>query len=359
MDQKDYLRDSERTMAANYFSDLVTAPHLDFTLQAVITSGAWADRVKRALFYGKEMPDARVFSMTSIQHRPEFKDLLHATLGCVTEAAEMAEHVLDILGGRKVLDRVNVIEELGDIQWYVALALRFVHSDFAETFETNIAKLRKRFPDKFTEVQALSRDLTGERAVLEESGKPSIADIEAALNAGKEVHLGPDGAVIMEQAEAATPYIPQSLLNSLASGAPVEPDTSDYAEVVPAIGVGAKWRHTSGRIYTVLMLTNLPDEERYPLTVVYQGENGKMWSRRADDWYRSMTLVPDALRPPSGTESGALFLLQKGITYCPFHWTSDAEGIWSGYLSVMTDERAARDGWSITGRLSMMGEVKA
>lgn len=54
-----------------------------------------------------------------------------------------------------------------------------------------------------------------------------------------------------------------------------------------------KWRHYNGCIYTVLYIANEPNEERYPMTVVYQGSNGKVWARRADDWHRSMTFIGD------------------------------------------------------------------
>lgn len=52
---------------------------------------------------------------------------------------------------------------------------------------------------------------------------------------------------------------------------------------------GSKWQHYNGTPYTVLHIANEPDDDRYPLTVVYQGPNGKIWARRADDWHRSMT----------------------------------------------------------------------
>lgn len=51
----------------------------------------------------------------------------------------------------------------------------------------------------------------------------------------------------------------------------------------------SRWKHRNGNTYTIIMFTNIPDEERYPLTVVYRGENQKMWSRRWSDWPRSMT----------------------------------------------------------------------
>lgn len=54
---------------------------------------------------------------------------------------------------------------------------------------------------------------------------------------------------------------------------------------------GSRWQHYNGAKYTVLTCTNEPNDERYPTMIVYQGDNGKIWSRRVDDWHRSMTLL--------------------------------------------------------------------
>ncbi len=56
--------------------------------------------------------------------------------------------------------------------------------------------------------------------------------------------------------------------------------------------ISLKWRHHSGRVYRIVLITNLetqrPDE--YPVTVVYANvENGTVWSRPASDWDRSFT----------------------------------------------------------------------
>lgn len=58
---------------------------------------------------------------------------------------------------------------------------------------------------------------------------------------------------------------------------------------------GSYWRHTNGNRYQVLHLANLLDDDKYPLTVVYQGGNGKVWTRRASDWHRSMTLCTQVI----------------------------------------------------------------
>ena len=56
---------------------------------------------------------------------------------------------------------------------------------------------------------------------------------------------------------------------------------------------GSIWKHSSGRVYTVLFLTNDDgSREKYPRTVVYIGAaNGKLWSGRLDDWHRRMALL--------------------------------------------------------------------
>jgi len=56
---------------------------------------------------------------------------------------------------------------------------------------------------------------------------------------------------------------------------------------------GSRWRHHSGRLYTVLFLTNGLDRPDYPRTVVYVGAvNGQIWSGPLHDWHRRMTEIP-------------------------------------------------------------------
>lgn len=61
------------------------------------------------------------------------------------------------------------MEEVGDLTWYETLILSATKFHFTDAFERNIAKLKKRFGDKFSEEKALNRDLPAERAVLEKS----------------------------------------------------------------------------------------------------------------------------------------------------------------------------------------------
>lgn len=54
--------------------------------------------------------------------------------------------------------------------------------------------------------------------------------------------------------------------------------------------VGSKWKHHNGNVYTVKGYANeKTTSDKYPVTVIYQGENGNIWCRPLSDWHRSMT----------------------------------------------------------------------
>lgn len=171
-------------------------------------------------------------------------DLLHAAIGIGTEAGELIEALHVGKNGVSEYDTVNLIEEMGDVMWYVAVACHALATDIATiriehhagyinalvadhrglggiailmasdasriqdvlkrtiyygaplnttaiiellkhiitlievgclmlstnieaACAINIAKLQRRFPDRFATAQAIGRDLQGERATLE------------------------------------------------------------------------------------------------------------------------------------------------------------------------------------------------
>ena len=94
-------------------------------------------------------------------------DNLHMALGLVTEAGEIADVLKKNLAYNKEIDYINLQEEMGDICWYLAGLCNINGFDFEKILQTNIDKLRSRYPDKFTNENALNRDLDAERQVLE------------------------------------------------------------------------------------------------------------------------------------------------------------------------------------------------
>ena len=94
--------------------------------------------------------------------------LLHAAIGLCTESGEIQDQLKKAIFYGKPLDKVNLAEELGDLFWYMAIMSDALSVSFADIMEKNIAKLKARYGDKFTENAALNRDIPAERKILEE-----------------------------------------------------------------------------------------------------------------------------------------------------------------------------------------------
>jgi NTP pyrophosphatase (non-canonical NTP hydrolase) len=94
-------------------------------------------------------------------------DDLHMIIGMQTEVAEIADVYKKHIAYKKPIDYVNIKEELGDTMWYIANLCNIHGWDLRDILDTNIAKLEARYPDKFTEEQALNRNLNIERQILE------------------------------------------------------------------------------------------------------------------------------------------------------------------------------------------------
>lgn len=92
---------------------------------------------------------------------------LHATLGCVTEAGELADIMKKSIFYGKSASIMEIKEELGDQLWYIGVMIDELGSSFEEIMEMNIAKLKIRYPEKFTSAAALNRNLEAEEIALE------------------------------------------------------------------------------------------------------------------------------------------------------------------------------------------------
>lgn len=83
--------------------------------------------------------------------------LLHGAIGISGEAGELMDAVKKHVLYGKELDRANVLEESGDILWYMSIVLESVGSSFEEVMQLNQDKLDKRYPGGFTEALAALR----------------------------------------------------------------------------------------------------------------------------------------------------------------------------------------------------------
>lgn len=100
-------------------------------------------------------------------HDATIARLIHATLGMASEVGELADALKKHIIYGQALDEINVLEEIGDLNWYTALGLAAVKRTMNDALERNVAKLKARFGDKFDSGKALNRDLEAERKALE------------------------------------------------------------------------------------------------------------------------------------------------------------------------------------------------
>lgn len=94
-------------------------------------------------------------------------DLTHIAFGLSGEVGEFVDALKKHLFYGKLLDVVNLEEELGDMMWFIAYACRVLGLDLGTVMDKNIAKLAIRYPNRFQEWDALNRDLVTERKILE------------------------------------------------------------------------------------------------------------------------------------------------------------------------------------------------
>jgi len=100
---------------------------------------------------------------------PRLVRTLHAALGLADEAGEIAKAVKSCIFYGSKFDSENLKEEAGDLLWYLAILSDAIGVPLDEIMDANLRKLRARYPDGFTQDDALNRDAVRERAALTEN----------------------------------------------------------------------------------------------------------------------------------------------------------------------------------------------
>lgn len=195
MTSDEYVQNAVRTESVLPVTTVYHRATLMAALKLALHAANLVDQVKKNLYYrraidnavmaretGQVMTEAHRLLLATqglLDHEPPapitddavLLRVLHAGLGFFTEGGEVIEAVDLALEGHP-LDLVNVGEEGGDIDWYKAILQDATGTHENDIRERNIAKLRKRYPQKFESHQAIHRDLDGERAVLEGRDTP-------------------------------------------------------------------------------------------------------------------------------------------------------------------------------------------
>lgn len=172
-----YGAEAISTLSNQFHGELVSLALFDNTLSRAIEALKDLDAIKKTLFYGKPLPD---HIDTQAQHAFEncvglpawFKNasfgemMIHGVVGSATEVGEQLEALYATIFQGQDFDEINIKEETGDQFWYNAVVAYACGFSFDDAQRINIAKLRARYPNKFTEYDAINRNLVEERRIL-------------------------------------------------------------------------------------------------------------------------------------------------------------------------------------------------
>jgi NTP pyrophosphatase (non-canonical NTP hydrolase) len=92
--------------------------------------------------------------------------LMHSLIGIQNEAGELAKIIQGWIYYGKGLSQEALIEEYGDLLWYVAEGLTAISVSMGAVGAGNISKLRARYPERYTDEAAANRDLAAEAAAM-------------------------------------------------------------------------------------------------------------------------------------------------------------------------------------------------
>ena len=100
----------------------------------------------------KKNPEVIVLDLT-----PGKADLIHMVMGIVGEAGELLDAIKKHTIYNKPLDVENIIEELGDLDFYAEGLRQILGLSRDEILAHNIAKLSKRYQDGYSDKAAQER----------------------------------------------------------------------------------------------------------------------------------------------------------------------------------------------------------
>jgi NTP pyrophosphatase (non-canonical NTP hydrolase) len=94
---------------------------------------------------------------TSAPHETLDSRLNNAILGLCGETGELANVWKKSLYHGHTLRGEDLVQEIGDILWYVAQAADAIGADLEEVAQRNIEKLRSRYPEGFASERSINR----------------------------------------------------------------------------------------------------------------------------------------------------------------------------------------------------------
>ena len=79
----------------------------------------------------------------------DFGGLINGCLGLAGESGETLDMIKKWVFHEKELDKDHLKKEIGDVMWYVAMICESAGFDLDDVMQTNVDKLKSRYPEGF------------------------------------------------------------------------------------------------------------------------------------------------------------------------------------------------------------------
>lgn len=92
-----------------------------------------------------------------LHEKENIGELINGALGLTGEAGEVSDIIKKHVFHGHDLDKDEIIKELGDVCWYVALLSHAIGVPLEDILQTNVDKLKRRYPEGFSETNSINR----------------------------------------------------------------------------------------------------------------------------------------------------------------------------------------------------------
>ena len=100
--------------------------------------------------------------LAMVTKNPDLKDrdlLINSVMGLCGESGEVIDLVKKHVSHGHPLNREKLIDELGDVAWYLAECAEAIGVTLEDVLAHNIEKLKKRYPEGFSTERSINREV--------------------------------------------------------------------------------------------------------------------------------------------------------------------------------------------------------
>ncbi len=107
---------------------------------------------------GMTINEYQKLANTTINKELDDRDtLINGVMGLCGESGEVIDLVKKHLSHGHPLNKERIIEELGDVAWYIAEIATVLGVELEDVLAGNIEKLKRRYPDGFSSEASINR----------------------------------------------------------------------------------------------------------------------------------------------------------------------------------------------------------